>query len=278
VDRLLPQRLARGGRLTPVGRPEVLAIRYASHLSKRSQSFLNFHLYAEPDTEVAVDSFFWVIRDRDRVTVVDTGFAPEAGRSRGRTVRRTPADALPALGIDPAAVCVVVVTHAHYDHIGNLHQFPNAEFVIARAEYDFWAGPLASRRQFAEFVEPAEIARLRSLLRAGRLTLISGHHELAGGIELTQVGGHTPGQLIVGVDTPAGRVVLASDALHFYEELHLDRPFSLVADLPGMYRAYDLLAGLAARPRTWLVAGHDPQVRDRFMTEGDVTRLSDPRG
>jgi glyoxylase-like metal-dependent hydrolase (beta-lactamase superfamily II) len=93
----------------------------------------------------------------------------------------------------------------------------------------------------------------------------------APGIRLLTVGGHTPGQVIVVV---GDRIVLASDALHFYEEAERDRPFSIVADLPGMYLAYDRLAELAARPGARLVAGHDPGVRERFPTEGDLTCLS----
>jgi len=61
-----------------------------------------------------------------------------------------------------------------------------------------------------------------------------------------------------------GTAVLASDALHFYEEVERDRPFAILADLPAMYRAYDTLAQLAAQPGTHLVAGHDPAVRARF--------------
>ena len=82
--------------------------------------------------------------------------------------------------------------------------------------------------------------------------------------------------------TATGAVVLASDAVHFYEEVERDRPFAIVADLPAMYRAYDLLAGLAAQPGTRLVAGHDPQVRTRFARHPaspdmtDVTALTEP--
>ena len=61
-----------------------------------------------------------------------------------------------------------------------------------------------------------------------------------------------------------GTAVLASDALHFYEEVERDRPFAILADLPAMYRAYDTLAQLATQPGTRLVAGHDPLVRARF--------------
>jgi glyoxylase-like metal-dependent hydrolase (beta-lactamase superfamily II) len=254
---------------------EVLAVRYGSLVSTRSRSFLNFHLYQEPDSEQRVDYFFWLIRDADRVIVVDTGFAPDAGRRRGRTAIGTPATMLPPLGIDPAIVSQVVVTHAHYDHIGNLAQFPSAEVIMTQAEYDFWTSPVAARDQFALFAEPAEIGYLESLRAQGRLTLFRGASSPAAGIELVEVGGHTPGQLIVLVSTAAGRAVLASDALHFYAEVERDWPFYIVADLPGMYRAYDLLGELAAEPRTGLVAGHDPEVRTRFAAYPGAENVTD---
>jgi glyoxylase-like metal-dependent hydrolase (beta-lactamase superfamily II) len=83
--------------------------------------------------------------------------------------------------------------------------------------------------------------------------------------------------VVVSVATAAGPVVLASDAVHFYEEVERDRPFAVVADLPAMYRAYDLLADLAAQPGARLIAGHDPLVRTRFAqhpANPDVTDLA----
>jgi hypothetical protein len=70
--------------------------------------------------------------------------------------------------------------------------------------------------------------------------------------------------------------------MHFYEEVERDRPFAVLTDLPGMYRAYDTLAQLARQPGTRLVAGHDPAVRARFapyepteLTAGDLLRVAD---
>src|SRR5215469_3056373 len=112
---------------------EVLAVHYGSRVTRKSQSFLNYHVYDEPDDNLDVDYYFWVIRDTGAdpsVIVVDTGFSPEAGRRRKRDGHYTPADVLPSLGIAPESVRTVVVTHAHWDHTGNLSKFPGAQIVL----------------------------------------------------------------------------------------------------------------------------------------------------
>jgi len=245
---------------------QVLAVRYGRRVTRKSESFLSYHAYGEPDAEQGVDYYFWIIRDEDgTVTLIDTGFAPEAGRRRGREQWSTPADALPALGIEPGSVRTVVITHAHWDHTGNLSQFPAAEIVMSQAEYDFWMSPVARRALFALHSEADELDLLAGARKAGRLTLTQAPStQLRPGVQLIQVGGHTPGQLIVTVDDGAGTVILASDALHHYEEVDCDRPYAVLSDLPAMYRAYDLLAEIAAEPGARLVAGHDPLVRERF--------------
>ncbi len=252
------------------GAREVLAVRFGQRVTSRAESYLNFHLYGEPDAALDIDYFFWVIREPGgAVTLLDTGFAPEVGDRRRRAHWTTPAAALPWLGIAPDDVATVVISHAHWDHTGNLGQFPRAAIVMAEAEYDFWTSAVAARTQFAAHAEPAEIALLARARADGRLTLFRGQHTLAPGLELIELGGHTPGQLIAVVATGSvssgtGAAVLASDALHFYEEVERDRPFAILADLPAMYRAYDTLAQLASQPGTHLVAGHDPAVRARF--------------
>lgn len=250
------------------GTYEVLAVRYGTRETDRAETYLGFSVYGEPNAPMTMDYYFWVLRNRRRTLLVDCGFSPAVGARRGRTTLCPPVEALGRLGLSPDRLDAMVVTHAHYDHIGNLDRFPEVQLVASRREVEFWSGPLGSRRQFTAATETEELARLREAAGTDRLTVFEERHTVAPGVELVEVGGHTPGQAVVLVGTAAGQVVLSSDALHFYEELERDWPFSVVADLEAMYRGFDLLRELASGPGRTLVAGHDPEVMKRFPTAG----------
>lgn len=243
---------------------EVLALRYATRATTASEVYLNYQIYGEADYPLVMDYFFWVLRNNNRVIVVDTGFTPEVGEPRGRTMTCAVPQGLSHLGIDPQAVETVVVTHGHYDHTGNLGLFPESRVAMSGTELDFWTGPLGKRSQFAYSVESGDIEHLARLDDEHRVDRVSGSRVIAPGVAVVEVGGHTPGQLIVTVDGEAGPALLASDAVHYYDEVLLDRPFLIVADLPRRYQAFDKISRIAAEPLTSFVAGHDPEVLKRF--------------
>jgi glyoxylase-like metal-dependent hydrolase (beta-lactamase superfamily II) len=254
---------------------EVFAIKYATRTGPKSREFACFHLYEEPDGPFHINYFFWLVRGPGGTVLVDCGFHHERGFGRGRYQGIDPLEALARMGVRAADVDHVVLSHMHFDHIGNLTRFPNATFSMARAELDFWTGPYASRRVFACAVEAQEIQDVVKLRRDERLRLVDKHEELFPGIRVTPIGGHTPGQMITEVDSASGKVVIASDAIHFYEEMELDRPYILFSDLAGQYAGYETLRELSARPGTAVVAGHDPAVMDRFTAlDGDRAGLA----
>lgn len=242
---------------------EVTAIRYGSLRAPKSRLFHEFEAYGEPDAEIEMAYFFWLLRGDGRTVLVDTGFDPAVAVRRGRTCEVEPLRALERLGVAPEAVDAVIVTHFHYDHIGNLGAFPAAEWIVPRAELEAWARPGAPRLDRAH-VESAEVEAIAAAVAAGHVRITEGEEEVLPGVRTIEVGGHSPGQLVTVVAAATGPVVIASDTVHFYEELELDRPFAVFADLAAMRRGYERVRELASTPGATLLAGHDPLALERL--------------
>ncbi|GLI26533.1 MBL fold hydrolase [Agromyces rhizosphaerae] len=255
---------------------EVVIVRYGTRQGHRSEVFLNHHVTGRPDAPIGMDYYVWVIRNHERTILVDTGFSPEGGANRSRTWVKDIPSVYAALGIDPQGEHTIVVTHAHYDHIGNLGLFPNATVVIARREYDFWINGLGHRAQFAWSTEDAELAELQRAHDQGRVRTFSDTFEVAPGVTVIEIGGHTPGQSAVLVHTAEGDVLLASDAVHYYEEYEDDLPFAFVADLPAMYAGFDRIRAMLGDGVSHLVPGHDPDTLNRFrmVEEGPLAGIA----
>lgn len=232
-------------------------------MTTRSDVFLRYAEYREPDGPQEMTYYLWVLRSQTQTIVVDTGFSASGGGRRGRAFLVEPLEALRRAGVDPHAVDVVVNTHLHYDHTGHLDAFGDAPVLVPRTELDFWTGPLAARTQLGAHIEAPEVAALAERVRTGAVTLMGGEHEIAPGVVSFEVGGHSPGQTILLIDGAGGAVVLASDAVHFYEEVERDRACAVLVDLAAVYRAYDTIREHVDRGAR-LVAGHDPLVMDRF--------------
>jgi len=83
------------------------------------------------------------------------------------------------------------------------------------------------------------------------------------GLRVHRVGGHTAGLQIVTVNTARGPVVLTSDASHFYHNVETRQPVQIITNLPEMVAAFETIHTLAGAGKL-IVAGHDPQVSERF--------------
>jgi glyoxylase-like metal-dependent hydrolase (beta-lactamase superfamily II) len=244
---------------------EIIALRYATHDRPASENFLYPAAPGEDphDHPMPIDYFVWVIRNSERVIIVDSGFDEPAAQARGRKLLVHPADALRTLGIDPSAVQDVVITHLHYDHAGNLGAFPNARFHLQDSEMAYATGRCMCHPRLRYPFEVEDVVTMVRRVYAGRVNFIEGDAEIAPGVSLHHVPGHTRGLQCVRVATARGPVVLASDALHFYANAERRNPFPILVDLAAMMESWKKLADLAGDPRR-IVPGHDPLVMQRY--------------
>ena len=254
---------------------QVTIAKYGSRSTVKSEVYLNYGLYHQPDEPIGLHYFFWVIRNSQRTILVDTGFSVIGGANRKRTLDHNVPELYKRLGISPEDAPQIIITHGHFDHIGNLDFFPKSQMLISEKEYDFWNSKHAGRTLFHHSVEDYELAHLRQLRAEKRLEFFSDRIEVASGIEIIEVGGHTPGQAVVKVNTSEGVVLLASDAIHFYEEFEADRPFMSVSSLVYMYAAFDTIREMVASGEIkHLVSGHDVDTLNRFTpATGDLSTI-----
>ena len=252
---------------------EIYALRYATNQNQRAaHNFIDGDAHDQP---MPLDYFIWVIRNADRCFVVDTGFDAEAAQQRGRQLLSSPVDLLAALGIDAAAVKDVIITHLHYDHAGNRELFPQARFHLQDREMAFATGRCMCHQGLRASFDGRDVSRMVERLFAGQVIFHDGDADIAPGISVHRVGGHTDGLQIVRVWSRRGWVVLASDASHFYANMEQGRSFPIVYHLGDMYEGHRRCYALASTPGN-VIPGHDPLVRTRYPAvalDGAIVRL-----
>jgi glyoxylase-like metal-dependent hydrolase (beta-lactamase superfamily II) len=177
-----------------------------------------------------------------------------------KTIRRPPA-LLRELGIRSDHIETVVVTHFHQDHFTGFDYFPNAKFVIQRAELEFWNGPAMRHEIFNRQIRPKVRPALEHLAQAGRLELIDGDCQLQPGMELLKAGGHTPGSQMIAVETAAGKAVLCGDIAYTRKNIRDQIPVGWYYNLGDTAAALERALAAAARPEL-AFPNHDPEILD----------------
>jgi glyoxylase-like metal-dependent hydrolase (beta-lactamase superfamily II) len=247
----------------------IYAVRYAHRkTTSREVFYRDAH-----DVPMTMDYFVWALTSGRETVVVDLGFTEPVGTRRGRDFLRCPSRGLAELGIDTARVEHVIVTHFHYDHVGNHALFPRATFYVQDAEMAFYTGRHASHPAFRHSIEVDDVCALIRLNYEGRVRFVDGAYEVVPGIRVEKVGGHTAGMQIVTVTTGRGQAVVASDASHYYRNFEERIPFNTLHDLPSTYHAFERIRALASA-RDLILPGHDPLVLERLTRVGpDIVEL-----
>jgi N-acyl homoserine lactone hydrolase len=175
-----------------------------------------------------------LIKGAGHIALVDVGYNHKAygevlATTYGVENWHPPRTVLAEVGVGPEDVSTVFITHAHFDHMGNIGDFPNAVFHIQERELSKWVWAMSLDRRFRWFmggIDPADILRAVDLARQGRLVSVNGdREEVLPGIDLhAAFDTHTWGSMYVRVRNDLARNstntwVFAGDLVYKHENL-----------------------------------------------------------
>ena len=246
---------------------EIFAIKYGRHERKKAENYIGGDPHDGPEP---IDYFVWAITGPSGNFVVDTGFDAAMAKKRGRVISKPIAEGLKAIDIAPESVKNVIVSHLHYDHCGNYDTFPNARFHLQDTEMAYATGRCMCHQHLRVPFEEEDVVAMVRKVFAGRVTFHDGASQIAPGITVHKIGGHTKGLQCVRVPTARGHVVLASDATHFYQHIETRRVFRVLYNLADMVEGYNTLERLASS-KAHVIPGHDPLVLERYPAASKAT-------
>ena len=227
--------------------------------------------------ESPINYYVWAIKGAGETILVDTGPSPEYAVARKVPAFTNPVDVLARMGASASTVTKVVVSHMHWDHVGNieayLKAFPRAKFFVQKRELEFAAKhPVAQRKPVSVLFDGTASRRLAEL-GSDRLVVLDGDASIAPGVDLLLAPGHTHGLQVTRVPTAKGPAIVASDLAHVFRGLKEDTGSCFVMDMSAWIESFDKVKSRAALDL--IFPGHDVQMAQGYPKAfEDVTRLA----
>ena len=250
----------------------IQAIRYAN---SPGDSVADMVMGAPKDEKIDSIYAFWLIRGGGRNILFDSGFHRDRWFKLW-TVKDylRPDEAVRLAGVKPEEVTDVVISHAHWDHMGGIDLFPKATIWIQREEFRYYTGEVWQPGKDHGGIDPDDVRELVRINTEGRLRLVDGDdQEIFPGIRAYTGARHTYASQYLRVDgnTP---FVLASDNVYLYRNLTEHRASATFsdADHAANVAAQRRMIELAGSPDR-IVPGHDTLQFQRFPTEGRIARI-----
>lgn len=207
-------------------------------------------------TPLDLGYFLWVITNGEHTAVVDCGFTEELCIKRGRTWICDPRERFETIKLDPAKVEHCIISHMHWDHAGNYPLFPKATYYVQDDEMAFWTGRYVKYEHFRGAMEVEDVCELVRLNYDGRVRFVNGTEEVLPGLHVHRIGGHSKGIQATEVPTASGTVVVASDAVHTYNNYRDLRPTPIIHNAPEYLEGYERI-GRLAKQESYVLPGHD---------------------
>jgi len=217
----------------------------------------------------------WLIRGGGRNILFDSGYHRDTFlKEFPSTEYIRPDEAVKLAGVQPEDITDIVISHAHWDHLGGIDLFPKATVWIQKEEFRYYTGDAWQPGGDHGGIDPEDVQELVKLNTEGRLRLVDGDDvQMFPGIRAYTGGRHTyASQYLCVQGTPT--FVLASDNLYLYRNLveHKASATFSDADHAANIRNQDRMVRLAGSPDR-VVPGHDALQFQKFPTQARVAQI-----
>ena len=257
----------------------IYALCYAKNSKRRIPDAFSFNGRDFHDGPMPVDYFIWIVENARRRFIVDLGFSAESARARRRTLVHDPVEALRRIGVAPAGVSDIVISHMHVDHAGNIEQFPEATVHLQDREVGYVTGRCMHEDALRHPYELDDVLNIMRKNWGKQLAFHDGDEGLFPGVTLHHMPGHAPGLQATRIRTPRGDVLLASDGSHYFPNIYNMAPHRITVSSLETVMSYRRMLGLVAGPE-FFIPGHDPKIRaiyPKLVVNGiELTVLHEP--
>ena len=227
---------------------------------------------APEDEKIDIAMVVWLIRGGGHNVLFDSGFHRERWLKEFAMADYVrPDEAVRLAGVRPEDVTDIVISHAHWDHMGGIDLFPKATVWIQKQEFAYYTGDAWQPGGQHGGIDPDDVKALVQKNTDGRLRLVDGDDvEILPGIRAYTGARHTFASQYIRVDGDPP-FVLASDNCYLYRNLAEHKASATFSDADGPANIRNQsrmieLAGSADR----VVPGHDPRQFEKFPTQGRV--------
>jgi len=228
-----------------------------------------------PHEKMNLAMVVWLIRGGGRNILFDSGYHRDTFlKEFPSTEYIRPDETVKLAGVQPEEITDIVISHAHWDHMGGIDLFPKATVWIQKEEFRYYTGDAWQPGGDHGGIDPEDAQELVKLNTEGRLRLVDGDNvQLFPGIRAYTGGRHTYASQYLCVEgTPT--FVLASDNLYLYRNLaeHKASATFSDADHAANIRNQDRMVQLAGSFDR-VVPGHDALQFQKFPTHGRVAQI-----
>ena len=244
--------------------------------------------FVEPVKRLLIMSFHtYIVRTPRHTILVDMCVGDDKERPHRPMWHRKHSDfmaKLAAAGVAPESVDFVMCTHMHADHVGWntkllngkwVPTFPNAKYIFARKEYEFWA----AAQKAAKADEPVNHGSYNDsvlpVVEAGRAVLVADDHEVERGMWLAPAHGHTPGNVIINLQSKDRHAILTGDVLHHPVQFAAPKWSTRFCEDEAESRRtrVGLIERCADTPTTILTAHFPSPTAGRIVRQGNAFRF-----